>query len=471
MKTIFTWRKPLMLTVLSVLLGIISTTAQGTYQLVTSSAQIVSGGQYLITDGKSGTVGAIGYQNTNNRPAVNVTVSSNAITTTVATLSSDEARPYEITLGTGTGGTFTLKDAVNNTFLRPRTGNNNGLLGNASPENFTISVTSSGIATITGPASYSRNILKYNVSADLFACYGSGQDDIYMFKLVNPPSVTTSKASLSGFSYGEGNGPSAAQTFTLSASDLTPASGNISISVPAGFEYSFNGTTYLSSQSVAYSGAALSSRTVYVRMKSELNSGNYANTLSISGGGMSKSIPLSGSVTNVPLPVTIKDIKAFKEKEGHTIVWTVADEKAIHHYELEASPDALHFEPVGTITAKGLEQYSLQRTAVWKGKNYYRLNILEADGTNSYSKIIMLAENATAEELIVYPNPCTDVITVQNLLPGEVFELWNLAGKQLKTVVATQPVMLLDMANLPAGTYLLILNRKEDNIRKMILKK
>ena len=90
---------------------------QTTYNLVTSTADLVAGSNYLIVNTTTnGTGYALGYQNTNNRPGATITVASNSISATPATLSSDQNNPYQITLG-GVSGAWTLKDGVNNTFL------------------------------------------------------------------------------------------------------------------------------------------------------------------------------------------------------------------------------------------------------------------------------------------------------------------------------------------------------------------
>lgn len=74
------------------------TWGQSTYNLCTSTADLVAGAKYLVVSAQSGSGYALGLQNTNNRAAVSVTINSSSITATPATLSKD-AKPFEITLG------------------------------------------------------------------------------------------------------------------------------------------------------------------------------------------------------------------------------------------------------------------------------------------------------------------------------------------------------------------------------------
>lgn len=51
--------------------------------------------------------------------------------------------------------------------------------GNAS---WTIAITEQGVATIKAQGTNTKNLMKYNSSSNLFSCYGSGQDDVSIYK-------------------------------------------------------------------------------------------------------------------------------------------------------------------------------------------------------------------------------------------------------------------------------------------------
>lgn len=102
---------------------------------------------------------------------------------------------------------------------------------------------------------------------------------------------------LSGINYTQGSGPSATSVYALTGSALSPASGNITINIPSGYEASSDGTTWNeTSMIVAYTGAALASTNISVRLKAGLSAGTFNGTMSISGGGASTSVSLFGTV-------------------------------------------------------------------------------------------------------------------------------------------------------------------------------
>lgn len=116
---------------------------------------------------------------------------------------------------------------------------------------------------------------------------------------------------LSGFTYALGSGPSTAQSFTISASGLSPASGNATISVDGNYEISTTSSTSgfgIGSLTLAYTAAGLfANNTIWVRLKSGLTAGGgtsatYNNTITISGGGGSDTVGLTGTVTSSSAP-------------------------------------------------------------------------------------------------------------------------------------------------------------------------
>lgn len=113
------------------------------------------------------------------------------------------------------------------------------------------------------------------------------------------PVLTVAPASLSGFTYMEGSGPSVSQTYELSGSNLTGAPGTITITGTAHYEVSDNNSTFGPSVTIPYATSTLTAIPVYVILKSGLTEGAY-NSESITnagGGAPTANVTGSGSVT------------------------------------------------------------------------------------------------------------------------------------------------------------------------------
>jgi hypothetical protein len=93
---------------------------------------------------------------------------------------------------------------------------------------------------------------------------------------------------------------SISQSFNLSASNLTPAAGDLSISPSAGLEISFNNTSFFSTaQNFAYTGSAVASTPIYVRISATAAQGAIAGTVTSSGGGAASNavVTVAGGVS------------------------------------------------------------------------------------------------------------------------------------------------------------------------------
>ncbi len=126
--------------------------------------------------------------------------------------------------------------------------------------------------------------------------------------VVNGSGVSTPVPTLSvipsSFSFGSivVNSTSAEQTYTLSGSNLTPASGNINVTTPSGFQISqTSGSGFGSSLTIAYTSGALSAKTIYIRFTPTAVQSYNGNVTNI-GGGDTAVIVVSGSGASAPTP-------------------------------------------------------------------------------------------------------------------------------------------------------------------------
>ena len=127
-----------------------------------------------------------------------------------------------------------------------------------------------------------------------------------------PATITLSKSNITGLNYNVGSGPSAAQTFTVSGSNI-PA--NLKVTAPTNFEISLDGSSWGSSKTVnvTLSGSAsagtLSATTIYVRLASGKSANTYNGNVEIEMDGCNdidnvnpKTVAVSGTVSAAATP-------------------------------------------------------------------------------------------------------------------------------------------------------------------------
>jgi hypothetical protein len=213
----------------------------------------------------------------------------------------------------------------------------------SSSQTYTLSGSSltpaSGNITVTAPANFEVSTDNSTFSASLNVAYNSGTlsattiyvriaasapagpvsgnvanagggattQNVAVSGTVNPltPALTVTPASLSGFSTSSGT-PSGSQTYTLSGSSLTPASGNITVTAPANFEVSTDNSTFSASLNVAYNSGTLSATTIYVRIAASAPAGPVSGNVANAGGGATtQNVAVSGTVNPLTPALTV----------------------------------------------------------------------------------------------------------------------------------------------------------------------
>lgn len=146
------------------------------WRLVTDLSQLKVGDQIVIVANGSN-VAMSTTQNKNNRGQATVTKNTADKTVTfgddvqIITL---EAGTVSGTFGFKVDGGYLYAASSSSNYLKTQTANNaNG--------SWSITITSSGVATVKANGSYTRNLMKYNSQSKLFACYASGQLDICIY--------------------------------------------------------------------------------------------------------------------------------------------------------------------------------------------------------------------------------------------------------------------------------------------------
>ena len=150
---------------------------EGTWTLVTNVADLSAGDKVVIVandyDYAMSTT-----QNNNNRGKVAVTKGTGTVTfTTNVQVITLEAGTTSGTFAFNVGNGYLCAASSSSNYLRTKT----TIDANSSWE---IDISNTGVATVRSTGSYTRNLLKYNNGSNIFSAYGSGQQDICIYKFV-----------------------------------------------------------------------------------------------------------------------------------------------------------------------------------------------------------------------------------------------------------------------------------------------
>jgi spore coat protein H len=149
---------------------------------------------------------------------------------------------------------------------------------------------------------------------------------------------------------------------------------------------------------------------------------------------------LKFDIISVPLPVTLTKFDLLQENNVVHLNWETSEEIQSEGFEVEHSMNASDWVKLKTIASQNkgrqLSSYSFTHHTPGDGWNYYRLKMLEQNGTSDYSgirKIEMVLEEK--EQLYVYPNPVSDHLYFNS--PSEVIfvQILTNSGTVLKKLV------------------------------------
>ncbi|HOJ18417.1 MAG TPA: T9SS type A sorting domain-containing protein [Ignavibacteriaceae bacterium] len=172
--------------------------------------------------------------------------------------------------------------------------------------------------------------------------------------------------------------------------------------------------------------------------------------------------------TSNPLPVELTAL-SYKLQNGFIdLSWTTATEVNSYKFEVEKSADKSAWAKIGEVSASGNsnsnKEYSFTDNQPASGKYFYRLKIVDNDGSFAYSKEIEVEIEIPKTFALMqnYPNPFNPTTTISYQIPAESnvkLLLFSVTGEQVRELVnsnqsAGRYNVTLDASGLASGTYI-----------------
>jgi Concanavalin A-like lectin/glucanases superfamily/Secretion system C-terminal sorting domain len=201
------------------------------------------------------------------------------------------------------------------------------------------------------------------------------------------------------------------------------------------------------------------------------------NNFNLSGASSNFSSSIPSSCPAVVLPAELLDFKGKNilpnaqntdlsrdyREWGNLLTWQTALEQNTLSFDIERSMDGQVFEKVGEVKAKGsystyefidtktLANFQTSTTLGTLKTTYYRLKINDLDGKIAFSKIISLENGKILRGVKIYPNPVSDVLTIENIDEQGV-EIVNILGQVILSEKATTRTTF-NIQHLESGVY------------------
>ncbi|MBP7643177.1 MAG: T9SS type A sorting domain-containing protein [Saprospiraceae bacterium] len=179
------------------------------------------------------------------------------------------------------------------------------------------------------------------------------------------------------------------------------------------------------------------------------------------------------------LPITLMKFDAKNVNETAILTWQSAEEVNASHFEIQRSQtvldgnergqtlDNFNLQSLGEVPVSGnRKEYSFVDNRPLSGLNYYRLKMVDLDGSFSYSPIKAVEFKSLPVD--VYPNPFQDNVVFDLNGNYDLIKIVNGAGSLVKSIgVKGQNRYQMDMTDINSGIYFAELIGSRDSDRKM----
>lgn len=183
-----------------------------------------------------------------------------------------------------------------------------------------------------------------------------------------------------------------------------------------------------------------------------------------------------GNVIETPLPLTITTFTGSMDKSCTAqLEWTTVSEKAVDKFVIQYSVDGRAFINAGEVLCKntGANTYRFAMPNVPQGNAYFRLMVIDQDGTVAYhNQIIQLHSTCEGTAAIaVWPNPTKNGVIINGLKDNSTILVLDATGRQLSKIVTNKGIEQISLNGYADGTYILrITDGNGEVINKKIVK-
>ncbi|MEO6684768.1 MAG: T9SS type A sorting domain-containing protein [Dyadobacter sp.] len=165
------------------------------------------------------------------------------------------------------------------------------------------------------------------------------------------------------------------------------------------------------------------------------------------------------TVASNPLPVTLAAFNVTREGQTALLSWSTTSEANSDRFDIEHSLNAKNWNLLSSVNSKGessiLEKYSYIDTDPSEGENFYRLKMIDRDGTFAYSRIQSITFDGTLDKSMIYPNPASDYLklNVSDLRKIKSVKIYDLNGRAVYTASGNGLTKTIDIKKVSTGLY------------------
>ena len=182
-----------------------------------------------------------------------------------------------------------------------------------------------------------------------------------------------------------------------------------------------------------------------------------AGRYSITQSGYTNFSPFIITNTDLALPLRLLELEVKVRNNDALVEWQTTDEVNTGSFSIEHSVDGIRFTSIGNVAAAnmpGVHSYQFTHAGISEGNHYYRLKMVDIDGSYTYSSIKLVKVSAGIS-LQAYPNPARQFVTVRGLQGDGTLELVSIDGKTVYRTTTINTSTIISLNNISNGIYII----------------
>lgn len=171
------------------------------------------------------------------------------------------------------------------------------------------------------------------------------------------------------------------------------------------------------------------------------------------------------------LPVGILEFNGLSRLSSNELFWKTSNENNYNTYRVERSLNGLQYIEIGQISAKESHAtpvlYSFVDSDLTANNYYYRLKLIDQNGTLTYSSPIHISSSIAS--IVITPNPSKGEFTISGLSKENELLVYDSQGKTILKKNSSNAVESVVIPSVPGVYILQIRNEQEQSTYRLVI--
>lgn len=210
-------------------------------------------------------------------------------------------------------------------------------------------------------------------------------------------------------------------------------------------------------------GLALVNAFQYQNTAGSPTGGNRVFELTFRNSTLTSNVALFNVNIPIALPINILSFNATKSEQNVELDWVVNQEKNFSHFEVFHSNDGYNFNQIGKVNSTNsnfeTNTYQFVDSKLNSGISFYKLKIVDNDGTYSWSKIVTIENNNKPNKISIFPNPAHSFVNInmgELALENFTLQVIDISGKVILSETNSNlnsEILNIDLSDFSNGIY------------------